>query len=191
MSTILSDAQRRVLLVIFAIACFIGVGVCFICNIAINATLTWAMYPLLSSLLALVVLAPLLLVRKRPLAAALGALSIAILPYLWLMQMQTPVGGWFMSLGLPIALMGIAALWISLWLCKVLRRNVWYLLSILVLFHGLVLSSGINYVVDSFVGMSPSMLEIVIDVFSSVLASIALAVIGYWRGKNGKMRNGF
>lgn len=63
----------------------VAAAVCWICDTALNGALSWSLIVDISLLLAWAVLLPLLTARRRALALALGVLSAAILPYLYLL----------------------------------------------------------------------------------------------------------
>ncbi len=63
----------------------VAAAVCWICDTALNGALSWSLIVDISLLLAWMVLLPLLTARRRALALALGVLSAAILPYLYLL----------------------------------------------------------------------------------------------------------
>lgn len=128
----------------------LSAAVCWVCDTALNGTLSWSLIVDLSLLLAWVVLLPLLTARRHALLLALGALSIAILPYLNLL-------GWLLGdprvfrFGLAIAPAAVLYLW-GVWAVwrKLRRRRLSAAGTVLMLTAGL--SLFVNAVTDALTG---------------------------------------
>lgn len=124
--------------------------VCWICDTALGGALSWSLVVDLSLLLAWAVLLPLLAARRRPLAWALGALSAAILPYLYGLGRLLDDPRVF-RLGLPIAPAAAVCLWTAWALCRRLRRRKLLAAGALLLL-AMVLSLYVNAVAAALTG---------------------------------------
>ncbi len=101
----------------------VAAAVCWICDTALNGALSWSLIVDISLLLAWAVLLPLLTARRRALALALGVLSAAILPYLYLLGRLLGEPRVF-RFGLPIVPAAALYLWAAwaVWLRLRSRR---------------------------------------------------------------------
>lgn len=98
--------------------------VCWICDMALNRTLTWSLVVFSSLALAWASLLPLLTVRRRPVLWSLAALSAVILPYLYILGdlLEDPR---VFRFGLPIAPMALGYLWGVYGVCRRHRHQKW------------------------------------------------------------------
>ncbi len=108
-------AQRREKLRLWLFAGLSGsfllaAAVCWICDTALNGALSWSLIADISLLLSWVVLLPLLTARRHALPLALGALSAAVLPYLYLLGRLLEEPRVF-RFGVPIAPAAVLYLW--------------------------------------------------------------------------------
>lgn len=166
---------------IFSLLCFIAIFVCFICDFAINKSLTWSRYPLISTLCAWVVISPLLLAEKHKVVSSLAFFTVIIIPFLNFLERLTPVKGWFFELGRPVALTAFAAIWVTYVLIKFVKINKWYRSAAFVFIYAVVVSSVVNYYVDIFLGRNYLNLSNIINIISSVVVTALIVIIGYYR----------
>lgn len=120
-----SQRRERLRLWLFAGASgtfLLSAAVCWVCDTALNRTLSWSLIVDLSLLLAWVVLLPLLTARRHALPLALGALSAAILPYLNLLGRLLGDPRVF-RFGLPIAPAAALYLWAGWAVWRKLRHR--------------------------------------------------------------------
>lgn len=100
----------------------LSAAVCWICDTALNGSLSWSLIVDISLLLAWAVLLPLLTARRHALPLALGALSAAILPYLYLLGRLLGDPRVF-RFGLPIVPAAALYLWAGWAVWRKLRRR--------------------------------------------------------------------
>lgn len=93
----------------FTATLLLGGTVCAICNAAVSHALTWAWYPICSIALAWCVCLPVLKRGRNGVVLSLAALSVLILPYLYVLGRLC--GQDILSIGTPMALLGLAFLW--------------------------------------------------------------------------------
>ena len=124
----------------------LSAAVCWACDTALNGTLSWSLIVDLSLLLAWVVLLPLLTARRHALPLALGALSAAILPYLYLLGRLLGDSRVF-RFGLPIAPAAVLYLWAGRAVWRKLRCSRLSAAGIILL-----LTAGLNLFVNAVTG---------------------------------------
>ncbi|HJJ28567.1 MAG TPA: hypothetical protein O0X70_04155 [Methanocorpusculum sp.] len=125
---------------------FIAIFVCVICNFAVTGYMTWLVYPVSSLILGWILFIPILHLKVQGMKYSLGLLTAVILPYLLVLDIWTQ-GGWFFTIALPIALAGLAFLWVS-WVLWLKLKNRYYLAGVLLILAGL-LSLFIWFIVPS------------------------------------------
>lgn len=169
---------------LFTLFCLIAAIVCLICNLAINKSITWSIYPLAALPFAWVIATPALVFKKYKVLSSIAAFSVFCLPLLYVLDRITPVKGWFAALGIPVAITGIIAVWITYFLVKYARINWWYQSAAFVFLYGVVCSAIVNYLVDSFLEISFFNLSNLINILSCVVVSTLLVIIGHYRNVN-------
>jgi hypothetical protein len=200
--------NNKLVFMIFTLACFVAVGVCLIVDMASNQQITWAVLPLLSIAFGWAVLSPLLLekhgiviisntdaittralspssVKKHGVLLSLGAVTLLILPYLYLLNRITTTIDWFVPIGLPSAIAGIIALWVLFSLFRFAKMNIWGKLAISTFLLGAVISPVVNYFVDKHTGQNPFSWDIFLTIMVTVAASAVLGISGYMKSKPG------
>lgn len=123
---------------------------CFICNLAVEHTLSWFFIVLVSILLSFsVTTLPVLLKKHRVLAAAGSA---TVLTYLLLFVCSLYTGGnWFFSVALPIASISMILPWFILIILKY-APLCWQLKTGLIVLSSGLFTAFINPVIDSLLG---------------------------------------
>ena len=174
--------DRKLLFMIFTIACFIAVGVCYIVDNAINKQVTWSAYPLLSILFGWLSISP-VFIKKHGIISSLCASTLLVIPYIYFIEKITPVNNWFIPLGLPSAITGIITIWVIYLLFRFLKISIWYKEAISILLAGVIASPIINYYVDAFLNEKTSSLNLFINIFSCAVTSAVLGIIGYIKGR--------
>ena len=175
--------NNKLIFMIYSLSCFVAAGVCLIVDMAINRQITWAAYSLLSIAFGWALFLP-LLAKKHRIILLLSALTLLALPYLLLLSGITPVTGWFLPVGLPSAVIGIIALWILLPLYLYTKMNILYKSAISLFLIGFIANTAINYCVDIYVGADPFMWSRFLSIFSCLIASAVLGIMGYMKPKN-------
>lgn len=110
--------------------------VCWICDMALNRSLSWSLVVFASLALAWAVLLPLFTVRRGPVLWSLAALSAAILPYLYILGdlLGNPQ---VFRFSLPIAPMAVGYLWGVYGVCRRRRRRKWRIAGDILLLTGI------------------------------------------------------
>jgi hypothetical protein len=174
--------NKTLILMLFTLACFVAAGACLIVDMATNQQITWAFCPFLSIAFGWAVLSPLSL-KKHGLLLSLGAVTLLILPYLYLLGKITTTMDWFVPVGLPSAIAGIIALWVLFLLFRFAKMNIWGKLAISIFISGVVISPVVNYFVDMHMGQNPFSWDIFLTIMVAVIVSAVLGILGYMKLK--------
>jgi hypothetical protein len=167
----------KILTVLFVI----GAAASAIVNLAVSGGITWAVYPLAVIAFAWVICIPAFLARKNKALLALLAFTAAVIPFLYVLDKFGPYGGWFSSLGLPIAIVSLVCWWISFAVFKYTKLNIWYKSAAVVFVFGVVVSTAIRFYLAGFTGGIMSVvfnLDSIINLIACLAATILLVIIG-------------
>ena len=96
---------------IYTISMGIGILVCCICDIAISGTLTWSLIVLSSVLVTWIASFPVILLGKRGVLVAMIAISIIIVPFMYILSILIKVNEVF-SIGAVMSIISLVFLWI-------------------------------------------------------------------------------
>ena len=96
---------------IYTIAMGIGILVCCICDITISGTLTWSLIVLSSVLVTWIASFPVILLGKRGVLVAMIAISISIVPFMYILSILIKVNEVF-SIGAVMSIISLVFLWI-------------------------------------------------------------------------------
>lgn len=104
-------AKNVVISVLFSVTLLIGIMVCGICNIAISGNLSWSLIPMASILFVWVISFPSIMFGKKGIIKSLIALSVFVIPYIYLLSRILKVNELF-RLGTVISLIALVFSWI-------------------------------------------------------------------------------
>lgn len=104
--------RNVVISIIYSLTLITGVVVCLICDIALSGSLTWSLIPISSIIFAWVLSFPTIILGKRGIIASLIALSVFIIPYLYVLSRLVNVKAVF-SIGTVMAVISIVYLWLA------------------------------------------------------------------------------
>lgn len=180
-----TNKNRNVMVaILFSAALFIGVMVCFICDIAISGHFTWSLIPAGSIAFAWVIAFPGLLAGKRGIAVSLLSLSVFVIPYLYLLSRLLGVKE-VVSIGAAVSVPSIVFLWIIFAaFCFLGKTRRWTAFGISFL-SAVPFVFIINFILYRMIG------EPVVDVWDllTVFVLLVLAVAAFARAK-GKREGG-
>ena len=151
--------------------------VCGICDYALHANLTWSVFPISAIAFAWLVLAPLIWCKKHRVTKALLSLTVWMVPFLWVIEANSPVTGWLLPLGVPASLMGLAYLWILCWLFCYTKWNRWSCASIAMLLMP-ALDFGLDLVVAQALETPMEWVQNLLSVLVGLLVAAILFSIG-------------
>lgn len=169
---------KKLIFMLFTLSCFVAMGVCLIVDMAITKEITWSAYLLISIPFGWVAISS-LFIKKIGRILCLCILTLSVLPYLYLIEKITPVSDWFFPLGLPVAATGIIFGWSVYFLFRFIRINIWYKSAISIFLAGVIASPVINRFVNVYTQTEPSFLNNFINIFSCIIVSAVLGILGY------------
>ena len=173
---------QKIILISFSIICVAAIITCAIVNIVIDREFTWSLYPILSIPFGWLLFIP--LIRKRHgIVLSICSLTLITIPYLFFLEKITPVGNWFIAIGIPCAIAGIITIWLLFLLYRFLKISTWYKVAVTIFLAGVITNPVINYYVDTFLYEKPRWLETIISAASCLILTIALFIIGRKRNK--------
>lgn len=178
--SLLPIIDNKIIFSVFTICCFIAIGTCIIVNYAIDQRITWAAYPILSVPVGWLIVTPTLF---RKYIGSLCALTLSVIPFLYLLERITPVPDWFYPIGLPAAIAGIVVIWVIYLLFRYIKMSLWYKFAITVFLCGVTDNLIINQFVDAFLNTKTAHLQYFISIFSYAVATALLFILGYVRNR--------
>ena len=109
--------------VAFSLLLLAGSAACAVINAAVSGKLTWAPFPIVSMAFAWLVFFPVLKAGKKGLFGALLALSVFILPFLYVLSRLLKSNGNILAAGAPTAALSVVFLWSVFALLKRLKTR--------------------------------------------------------------------
>ena len=109
--------------VAFSLLLLAGSAACAVINTAVSGKLTWAPFPIVSMAFAWLVFFPVLKAGKKGLFGALLALSVFILPFLYVLSRLLKSNGNILAAGAPTAALSVVFLWSVFALFKRLKTR--------------------------------------------------------------------
>lgn len=170
--------NKNIWIMILALLCIIAMGICGMVDYALNNNITWSSVPLISIIFGYIVILP-LFAKKHKIVLFILFITVAILPYLYLLESVLPIKNWYNSLAVPIASISVIGLWTSYAICKYLKINEWYKVAILVSMWAGIITPIINYIAGS--THSYLSFQNITNIFSSLVISLLCIIYGYIR----------
>ena len=103
--------RNAIISTIYTIAMVIGILVCCICDVAVSGALTWSLIVLSSILITWIASFPVILLGKKGALVAMAAISILIVPFMYILSILIKVKEVF-SIGAVMSIITLAFLWI-------------------------------------------------------------------------------
>ncbi|MBR1744134.1 MAG: helix-turn-helix transcriptional regulator [Lachnospiraceae bacterium] len=177
--------KNTIISVIYTITMVVGILVCCICDVAISGTLTWSLITLSSILVTWITSFPIILFGKKGISVAMIAISIFILPFMYILSILVKVKDVF-SIGAIMSIISMVYLWIIYFLYYRLKER--KLLAI-----GITFLTAIPFTLLINIILSKKIGEPVIDVWDIlsvfILLIIAVAfIIGDYARRKGYVR---
>jgi len=160
-----SVKNRSLLISTISITFVITIFVCILCDLILNRTLTWSLYPIASCILVWVTLFPLIKLKKHNILGSICIFTFSVIPFLFFIEYACPVKNWVIPLGVPISLISLIYMWISGALLIKSKLRIWYRASIVIL-----LASPVSYFINNWV----SKFTQESDSFSNIINAMAI-----------------
>ena len=170
--------NKKILFMIYALTCFIAIGVCLIVDLALTRTITWSGISIASIILGWCITLPLFL-NKFQLPLSLAALSVLTFPFLWYLARVTSVHSWFPTLGVTLAAIGVVMMWLVYLVFRFFKIHILYRSAISVFITTVIASPIINHIVASYTFENVSLLNDIANIFGGVIVTAVLVILGY------------
>lgn len=105
------DTLKLVLSLTFSALMLIGILVCAIVDVAISGSVTWSLYPISSIIFAWCVIFPGAFLGKKGFLPSIIALTVLIVPYLFVLDKIAAAEGKILKTGAGAAVISLAFLW--------------------------------------------------------------------------------
>ena len=174
--------KNTIISTIYTIAMVIGILVCCICDIAISGTLTWSLIVLSSILVTWIASFPVILLGKKGVFVAMTAISILIVPFMYLLSILIKVNEVF-SIGTIMSIISLVFLWIVYVLYYRLKERKLLATGITFLF-AIPFTILINSTLSKMIGEPVIDIWDILSVFILLIVAVAF-IIGDYARKNG------
>lgn len=117
------NSLQNICFIAFSSLLFIGILVCAICDLAISASFTWSLIPISSIIFAWLILSPVIKRGAEGIRGSMLALSILIIPYLYVLDHILRAGDLFLPIGVRISVISVVFLWVVFIIFKKIRSR--------------------------------------------------------------------
>lgn len=117
------NSLQNICFIAFSFLLFIGILVCAICDLAISASFTWSLIPISSIIFAWLILSPVIKRGAEGIRGSMLALSILIIPYLYVLDHILRAGDLFLPIGFRISVISVVFLWVVFIIFKKIRSR--------------------------------------------------------------------
>ena len=173
--------KNAIISTIYTIAMIIGIMVCCICDIAISGTLTWSLIVLSSILVTWITSFPVILLGKRGVLVAMIAISIIIVPFMYILSILIKVNEVF-SIGAIMSIISLAFLWIIYALYYRLKERKFMATGITFLF-AIPFTLLINSILSKMIGEAVIDIWDILSIFILLIIAVAFIIGDYARRK--------
>ena len=163
----------------------IGILVCCICDIAISGTLTWSLIVLSSVLVTWIASFPVILLGKKGVLVAMIAISILIVPFMYILSILIKVNEVF-NIGAIMSIITLVFLWIIYIMYRRLKERKLLATGITFLF-AIPFTFVINSTLSKMIGEPVVDIWDILSVFILLIIAVAF-IIGDYAKKKGYIR---
>ncbi|HXB46102.1 MAG TPA: DUF6320 domain-containing protein [Puia sp.] len=169
----------RIIFIITAFFLLISV-ICLIINYSVSRSIDWSLLPIGALMVVWATVLPLLIMKKNKALGLFVGLTIALVPFLFLIQNQATIKGWVIPLALPVAGLSLLAFGVSLIAFTHMKSSKFYPVALTVFLFGVIVNFGVGLIVNSFLNEN-NVIDIskVLTMSGSVILSLILVVAGY------------
>ena len=114
---------RSICAIAFSLLLLCGAIVCAICDMAIAGALTWSLFPISSIVFTWLVLFPVIKLGEKGILGTMLALSVFMVPFLYVLDKLIKTQGLFLPIGIRMAAISIAFLWVVFALFQSLKAR--------------------------------------------------------------------
>ena len=173
--------KNTIISIIYTITMVIGILVCCIYDVAISGTLTWSLITLSSILITWIASFPVILLGKKGVLVAMVAISILILPFMYILSILIKVNEVF-NIGAIMSIYTLVFLWIIYILYYRLKERKLLATGITFLF-AIPFTLLINITLSKLIGEPVIDVWDILSVFILLIVSVAFIIVDYARKK--------
>lgn len=177
--------KNAIISTIYTIAMVIGILVCCICDIAISGTFTWSLIVLSSVLVAWIASFPIILLGKKGVLVAMIAISILIVPFMYILSILINVNEIF-RIGAIMSIISLVFLWIIYIMYRRLKERKLLATGITFLF-AIPFTCLINSTLSKMIGEPVIDIWDILSVFILFILAVAFIIGDYARKKRKDM----
>lgn len=107
----------------FSAILVIGIAVCGICDMAISGAFTWSLFPVSAIIFTWLVFFPVVLWGKKGIPGTLAALSLLIIPFLYVLSILVKGDNLIFPIGVRMSVIAIVYLWCVFVLFQILKNR--------------------------------------------------------------------
>ena len=174
--------KNGIISILFSALLFIGIVVCFICDIAISNSLTWSLIAISSIVFVWAIFFPSIILGKRGVIISLISLSIVIIPYLFLLSNLIKVKEVF-SVGTVLAVASIVFLWIIVAIFSRMGKTRGLAALGITFLLGIPFEFIINIILSRIIGESPFDIWDILKLLSSTFIACISFICDYVKNK--------
>lgn len=163
-----------------------SVFVCILCNSVISKKLDWSLYVVSGEVMAWFFLVPLLLRRKHALVLSLAALTILIVPFLFLLDSLVPTHNVIFPFVFPILLICIVSLWALALLFIYTEIKHIFLIAICFIIVGVIDNLLLNRFCQQYFHLNNANISVWISALSCGFIAVILFIAGISKKRNVK-----
>lgn len=174
--------KERIVAGTFSCLCLIACFVCALCDLLLNDQFTWSLIAIGGVVLGWCLMTPFIRFKKRGYVVALAALTLLVGPYLYLIEYQVASMGlfnerWFISMGLPMMLIGTIYLWITYFVFKHRRLNICYKCAIACMMI-VPLQTGIYIIIGNYLEETWLNIDLLINIIAIISITVSCVIAG-------------
>lgn len=165
----------------------IGIIVCAIIDVVINSAFTWSLYPIVSIILACSLALPIIQKGKKGIMPALCVLTVAIIPYLHVLDKIAGTEGTITKVGGTVAGLVLIYLWLMCLIMKRCKNRKWMTFGIAMILAA-PLCVLINYSLSLTLTPKAAAFDVwdILDIVILLVGGAALIGFDFILKKNGK-----
>ncbi len=178
-----SKNTRLVYAVVTSAILLLEMFICVICNFAIAGEVTWAWFPVSSTIFIWLVAMPMIAWGKKGIAVSLVLLSLSIIPFLFVIEKIIGMDHRIMPIGTSACVLSLIYLWVSFFVIVRSKLKKYAAASIVVML-GIPVLIGINGIIARYANQPVTDIWDILAYFILAAASVIIFIFGHSKHKN-------
>ena len=170
--------------VVISIVFLLGAFVCLLCNYAISGAFDWSLYPTGSIVMVWFVILPIFFMKKHRIIMSMVIITVAIIPYLFLIEYLCPVKGWVIAMAIPITGISVIVAFSGIALFLYTKINRYYVVALNCIIFGVIVNLSVSNIVYNYVKGPENNISVVIVAMSFAVIAVLVFVMGYVKKKS-------